>query len=246
MTLKYLKQYEKTSFQWSKHGLFIDPRTADYEIINENGASHDADRLWMLYEAMINPTKYPPYCKEQAIQNIKESIEHLNAKRLDTTDFMKLKLYYYFLDVYSSKYTRIAESEIDIVEIAETTGYNMKFGYEYDGCGRVVGRGMCTNDEIDILKSILIQSCDIDSIESQLPRTILTSKFNIYEYFYNYLLMDFDVQVVPKRVMDKKTQKFVDYKLNEFLIPDKELRLKDEILSIKAKYKIEDRVQFFR
>ena len=73
----------------------------------------------------------------------------------------------------------------------------------------------------------------MDSLESSMPNTILTSKFNVYDHFYNYLLMDFNVQVIPKRIYDSVTEKFIVYKQNEFLVSDNELILKEEIASIK-------------
>ena len=96
------------------------------------------------------------------------------------------------------------------------------------------------------MKSVLIQACDVDSLEGSMPNTIQTSKINIYERFYNYLLMDFTIQRVPKKIYDPKLERFVDYNRSEFLMPDSELRLKEEIEAIKKHVKIKDRPKFFR
>ena len=81
-------------------------------------------------------------------------------------------------------------------------------------------------------------------VQSFLWQTL--SKINIYERFYNYLLMDFTIQRVPKKIYDPKLERFVDYNRSEFLMPDSELRLKEEIEAIKKHVKIKDRPKFFR
>lgn len=246
MALKYYKHYERIYRGFFDHGIFIDPRMDDeYVNVSENDSRHGGSKILKTFRQLFNPLRvYCPCNKERAIENVTSTIEYLgNLEYLNSEKYMKLKLYQYFSEVYSSEKTKI---EGDIIEVSETTGYNPRFWNNSKNNCYEPKRRILTLDEIDILKSILIQSCDIDSVESQWPRTIQTSKFNIYEYFYNYLLLDWNIQVVPKRVMDKKTQTFVDYKLNPFMISDKEKRLKDEIISIKANYKLEDRIQFFK
>lgn len=53
------------------------------------------------------------------------------------------------------------------------------------------------------LKYVLVQACNYDSIESQRYRTITTSKFNIYETFYDYILHDYQIFQIPKKFMIK-------------------------------------------
>lgn len=246
MTLKYYKHYEGIYRGCYNHGIFIDPRLDDeYVNVNENDSSHGGSKILRTFQQLFNPLILNcPYNKQKAIQNVTSMIKYLgNLKYINSDNYIKLKLHQYFFEVYSSEKTKIGG---DIIEISETTGYSPEFWYDSEDNWNRPKRMIMTSDEIDILKSILIQSCDIDSVESQWPRTIQTSKFNIYEYFYNYLLMDWNIQIVPKRVMNKNTQTFVDYKQNLFMISDKEQRLKDEIISIKANYKLEDRIQFFK
>ena len=120
----------------------------------------------------------------------------------------------YFYDVYSSNKTKINVSSQDKIDLSLTTGYIPKYFYCYHNVYNRVERLMEEDDEIDILKSILVQACNVDSIELVWPNTICTSKFNIYETFYNYLIMDYNVQVVPKRVFNKEKEAFIDYKYN--------------------------------
>ena len=152
----------------------------------------------------------------------------------------------YFYDVYSSNKTKINVSSQDKIDLSLTTGYTPKYFYCYHNVYNRVERLMDEEDEIDILKSILVQSCNVDSIELVWPNTICTSKFNIYETFYNYLIMDYNVQIVPKRIFNEEKGAFIDYKYNEFLVPDSELRLKDEVTSIRKLVKKDERYKYFR
>ena len=152
----------------------------------------------------------------------------------------------YFYDVYSSNKTKINVSSQDKIDLSLTTGYIPKYFYCYHNVYNRVERLMEEDDEIDILKSILVQACNVDSIELVWPNTICTSKFNIYETFYNYLIMDYNVQIVPKRIFNKENGVFIDYKYNEFLVPDSELRLKDEVTSIRKLVKKDERYKYFR
>ena len=152
----------------------------------------------------------------------------------------------YFYDVYSSNKTKINVSSQDKIDLSLTTGYTPKYFYCYHNVYNRVERLMDEEDEIDILKSILVQSCDVDSIELVWPNTICTSKFNIYETFYNYLIMDYNVQIVPKKIFNEEKGVFIDYKYNEFLVPDSELRLKDEVTSIRKLVKKDERYMYFK
>lgn len=247
MALKYYKHYERIYRGVYDHGIYIDPRTnyKHYISVSEMDPNHGGSKVVGGFLKLFNPIRISsPRNKENAIEKVRDTIKKMgNRKYLNSDEYLILKLHQYFLEVYASKKTKI---DGYIIELFETTGYNPKFWKNDDRSVYEPERSMFIHEEMDILKSILIQSCDIDSVESQWPRTIQTSKFNIYEYFYNYLLLDWNIQIVPKRVMDKNTQTFVDYKLNPFMISDKEQRLKDEIISIKANYRLEERMQFFK
>lgn len=92
----------------------------------------------------------------------------------------------------------------------------------------------------------MVQACNYDAIESQLYRVITTSKFNIYETFYDYILHDYKIFQIPKKVYDESLEKYVDYKQSEFLVSDKELRLKDELESICRCVPLEKRDRYCR
>lgn len=58
--------------------------------------------------------------------------------------------------------------------------------------------------------------------------------------------MDYNIQTVPQRIFNTKTQKFEEYSQSDFFIPDSEIRYKDEIESIKRLVPLKDRHKYFR
>lgn len=97
----------------------------------------------------------------------------------------------------------------------------------------------------DLLKEVIISYLGYHSIE-RVPRTITTSSFKIYETFYNYLLNDFTIYQMPKMIYDEDKKMYVMNKQNEFFIPDSELRLKEEIQSIKKLVPKKERYKYYR
>lgn len=258
MILSYNEQYERYAKYYRNYnnGVFISNRYDTISIINPSLTGHDADPIFKLFLTWFNPEdRFAPYSKQEALKCLKRNIQHFTQlKHLTFDSYLELQLFHYFTLVYSSKYTTIRESTQDVVSLFKTMGYYPGvFYYEDENSNKYPKRLIMHTDLVNILKSILVQSCDIDSLEvapSQyqqfLSKTILTSKFNPYETFFNYYLMDWDIQVIPKKNYNFDTQMFEEYKLDEFLIPDSELRLKEELISIKRFTKLQDRFQYFR
>jgi len=79
------------------------------------------------------------------------------------------------------------------------------------------------------------------------PRIIVTSEKNINERFYNWLLMDWTIQKIPKKIWDEKNKKFIDENyIFDYVHSEKEEILGKEIGSIKRLVKKEDRYKYFR
>ena len=55
---------------------------------------------------------------------------------------------------------------------------------------------------------LLVQFIGFDKIETQKKKTITTSKKNIYEEFFNLLLMDYDIVELPRLIFDADVQHF--------------------------------------
>ena len=117
-------------------------------------------------------------------------------------------------------------------------------------------------------KDIMVQYLRYDSIERALPLddlhiinnlydfsngytlsqnpSILTSCDNPNERFYNWLLMDWNIQVLPKMLWDESNKKFIQSEINAYHQTDKEKMLSEEIALIKKKVPKQDRNNFFR
>lgn len=79
------------------------------------------------------------------------------------------------------------------------------------------------------------------------PRIITTSAQNINERFYNWLLMDWEIQKVPRKVWNEDKKKFEDEPyVFEYVYKDKEEILGKEIDSIKRLVPREERYKYFR
>lgn len=79
------------------------------------------------------------------------------------------------------------------------------------------------------------------------PRVITTSDSDIYERFYNYLLMDWEIYKVPKYIFNNETNMYEleDETLNTFR-QEKNEEIKDEIQSIKKLVPPNERNKFFK
>lgn len=111
------------------------------------------------------------------------------------------------------------------------------FGYVYDSYK--------TKIMMDKFKDVMVSYLGYHYV-ARVPRTIYTSEFNIYETFYNYLLNDFKIYQLPKMIYNPAEKRYIENIPNEFLKQKSELRLKEEIQSIKRLVKKEDRYNYYR
>ena len=98
---------------------------------------------------------------------------------------------------------------------------------------------------LDWMKDVYVEYLGYHYV-ARTPRTIYTSNFNIYETFYNYLLNDFTIYRLPKMIYNPQLKRYEENIQNEFYIPDSELRLKDEIHSIKRLVSQDERYKYYR
>ena len=80
---------------------------------------------------------------------------------------------------------------------------------------------------------MMTQAFDFDKVE-RLPKTITTSKTNIYEAFYNYLIMGFTVMQIPKLAYDEKNMFYLKYPLP--FIQSQEDKEKEEEVKLTLKH----------
>lgn len=135
-------------------------------------------------------------------------------------------------------------------------------------CDRIV-QGIIYKELLTNLKDICIQFMGYDSIERfdpngkkliipsntidydnffyNNPRVITTSYKDIYERFYNYLLMDWEIYKVPRFIFNDESNLFEEDldPLNTFKL-DKNEEIKEEIQSIKKLVPPYERNKFFK
>ena len=127
----------------------------------------------------------------------------------------------------------------------------------------------CVITLMSYFKDILVQYLGYDSIERALPvddlnifnnlfyvshgyteapyKVIFTSCTNPNERFYNWLLMDWIVQRVPKMIWNEGEQRFVqESALMDYYQTEKEIILGKEIQSIRRKVPKQYREEYFR
>lgn len=108
---------------------------------------------------------------------------------------------------------------------------------------RKIGRdsdGWCI-DNCDFL----VQLLNFDKVE-RLPKTITTSKFNINETFFNYLIMDFNIVQIPKVGFDAIIGDFSYLYPNEFVQFDREKEFEENIKLIKKYIPLSERPKYFK
>lgn len=93
---------------------------------------------------------------------------------------------------------------------------------------------------------MLVQFIGFDKIETQLPKTITTSKSNVYEEFFNLLIMEYNVVQLPRLVFDEEIQHFRWIYPNEFINSGINRECENEIKLIKKHIPYEERYKYFR
>lgn len=96
---------------------------------------------------------------------------------------------------------------------------------------------------LEATSDLLVQFVGLDKIETSWCHKITTSKPNIYEEYYNYIILDFDIVQIPRLYFDKDKQKFrwiypneqVNLGLNREL--EKEVQLVKKYIPYEQRYK---------
>lgn len=93
------------------------------------------------------------------------------------------------------------------------------------------------------MQDFAVQTIGIDKIETQIPKTITTTKLNPYESYFNYLLMDYNIVQLPKIVLEQ--QRFKKITPKEFsIISHFDEKYKKEVELIK-KLPLKEREKYF-
>lgn len=233
---KYVEKYginEKASFS---KGTFITPDGTLFDVKGNASVAHNGGFVFPFIRKYLDPTEEEImfFSKNEILKMLYDWKEELPKQYFDAplkAQRMRYDLVLYLINIYKSSHTKF-DYKNGYIDISYASGLN----YSY--------RENLVEDRH--LKDILIKACNWDAIESQRYRTITTSKFDIYETFYDYILHDYTIIQIPKEIYDEKEERYIEYKQNPFLISDKEYRLKEELFSICKNYSIEEREAFIR
>lgn len=91
----------------------------------------------------------------------------------------------------------------------------------------------------DFMQEFAVLTIGVDKIETQLNKTITTTKLNPYEYYFNYLIMGYNIIQIPKIVFNKQKQVFEKVDIREFSMIsyyDEKYKEKAELILKKVPY----------
>lgn len=236
----YVEQYgpqDKQKIYWAE-GTYIMPNGTLFAVDRYASIAHAGGFVIPFFRnyTHISKEEFWYYTKEELLENLLSWKEALLTKKYDVNpkeQIMRFHLVQYLINIYKSKQL-VWDEEKEIVDFSTVTGIP-NINIEENWFGRDA-----------LLKEILVRACNYDAVESTLYRTITTSKFNMYETFYDYILHDFKIYKVPKLVYDKEEEKYVKYFQPDYMVSDKELRLKAELEAICSSVPLEEREQYCR
>ncbi len=160
----------------------------------------------------------------------------------------KIAVYNYFIKLYE-----ISNNPLDALsQLFEMIGMKNPFVNGSECLNKKTGNPLIDSEEecnqaslIDSYLDIVVMVLGFDKIESQVKRMITTSKVNIYQEFFNYLIMDFDIYQLPKIVFDEKKNKFKKVTPNKFILSREEREYQKEVELIKRKVLYKERGKYF-
>ena len=91
---------------------------------------------------------------------------------------------------------------------------------------------------------LLVQLIGLDKIETQQRKTITTTKSNIYEEFYNLILLGYDIIQLPKLICDKGEFRWVNP--NDFITTSTDRECEHELKLIKKNVPYDEWYRFLK
>ena len=183
--------------------------------------------------------KYNPYLENLYNDNCKKIVLSIIES--------KIEVYYYFLKILGEGNHGIQlldpllQYPNRLIEIKK-----QKFADTYDLPETNLTEKLDALKGVDVIQDFAVQTMNFDKVESQLKRTITTSKINIYESFFNYLIMDFDIISIPKIIYYEGQNKFLQMTDNEFITTSKEKDFEEEVKLIKKYVPYNERKRYFK
>ncbi len=196
-------------------------------------------RKWLNYNANVFQN-YTFSRKKKGVYN-QEAMELINSL-LET----KRDVYNFFASF--SKQT--TDWQASIIQLLKEVGVYTEFKKQKPTVSDIFGGDLYAErsywDSMFFRASwdILVQFIGLDKIETQLSKTITTSKSNIYKEFFNFLILDYQIVQIPRLIFDNSTG-FKWVNPQEFNLGiDKELE--DEVRLIKKYVPYNERDKYFK
>jgi hypothetical protein len=87
--------------------------------------------------------------------------------------------------------------------------------------------------KINSFVDIVVMALGFDKIESQVRNTITTSSPDIYERFFNYIIRDFNIVILPQLIPDYSKNEFKLVSHGDFIRTQRDHELEEEANYVK-------------
>lgn len=146
------------------------------------------------------------------------------------------------------------QHEIHAQSILNNTGFSEKYDLNFNAVGQSLKFNENeldlfkkylkfikeSNQYLDVYSNFLVQVLEFDRMRLNTTNTIVTANSNPYTKFYNYFLMEHEIQQIPKLIL--KNDKF-DY---FYEIEEKEFEVYEELQLKKKMIRYNQRYQYFK
>ena len=91
----------------------------------------------------------------------------------------------------------------------------------------------------------LVRVCFFDKVQNLYGKSIVTTDLHPYDKFWNYILMNWSLDIQTNLYYDQATNTFKEYDRGLFY-QDENFEVKEELMKIKRKTSINERYKYFR
>lgn len=270
------KEYSFENFIWPNFIGYLSPTGEAIEYSNPLGlGGHDCDRTTLFFETYFRMPENEIWLQQLEgisaidIEHEKDLSAHyrefFKKRKNDTIEFYKKygktknprvmfvdDMETFFLNCYqASTFANGFNQDTQVLNQSEY--YDLFFSkrqedYSKESIGSIVSSDYKWYKKrlmLDWYKTVIVQYMHYHLIE-RCNKGITTSDVKPYETFYNYILNDFEIHQIPRMIFDSEKKMYVPYMRSEFLIPESELILKQELDSIRKLVPLCERHKYYR
>ena len=143
------------------------------------------------------------------------------------------------------------DRNMDIFELnslVEKTSNKQILTFFKDICVRFLGYDSIEKFDVNEKELTIPENDDdYDTFFYSNPRVITTSHYDIFDRYYNYILMDWYIKKVPRQIYNENTGKFEEeLPFVNTHIEQKEEAVREELLCLRKAYPPKERARFFK